>query len=38
MASPWCRCPPDLATVEVLGADGETVDERAPMGEVDFGD
>jgi len=30
--------PPDLASVAVIGADGETVDERAPMGEVDWGD
>jgi hypothetical protein len=29
--------PPDLASVVVIGADGETLDERAPMGEVDWG-
>ena len=30
--------PPNLASVAVIAADGETVDERPPMGEVDFGD
>ena len=30
--------PVDLATVQVLGADGETIDERSPMGQVDWGD
>jgi hypothetical protein len=30
--------PPGLASVAVIGGDGETVDERAPMTEVDFGD
>ena len=30
--------PANLASVAVIGADGETIDERAPMGEVDWGD
>jgi hypothetical protein len=30
--------PPGLASVAVIDAAGETVDERAPMAEVDFGD
>jgi hypothetical protein len=30
--------PPDLASVAVIGADGVTIDERAPMGQVDWGD
>ncbi|TFV91710.1 hypothetical protein E4P40_05225 [Blastococcus sp. CT_GayMR20] len=30
--------PADLASVAVIGADGEMIDDRAPMGQVDWGD